>query len=308
MVIHPRVLAILRGRGSCHSGMGMTHRLRPWLLPSPPSSLGEHALEEPPRDIHQIALRHDPDEMAVLDHGWGGERFFPTGGNAFAAAGNQYVGMFPDYGWDNIECRWGSFTTGSSWLNLSAKDGHRGKVTVDPDIMDKDISIDANAVDQYDPNNWGDPNDLAEPRRYTRGTAVALTVQVNPGSKFTKWKVLGPNDSGDPNYQEVIAKAREVYNAGARHILLDMSDVPFMASSGLVALHSIAVLLRGEEPPDPESGWGAFHAIDRDRDAGLQQHIKLLNPQPEVDRVLEMSGLKEFFEVHTNQETAVASF
>lgn len=136
-----------------------------------------------------------------------------------------------------------------------------------------------------------------------------MNITIDQAEGRVPVTILGLHGELDAsNYQDVIAKAREFYNAGARHILLDMSDVPFMASSGLVALHSTAVLLRGEEPPDPESGWGAFHAIDRDRDAGLQQHIKLLNPQPEVDRVLEMSGLKEFFEVHTDQETAIASF
>jgi anti-anti-sigma regulatory factor len=87
-----------------------------------------------------------------------------------------------------------------------------------------------------------------------------------------------------------------------------MSDTPFMGSSGLAALHSLALLLRGEEMPDLESGWNVFHALDRDRDSGLQKHFKILNPQPQVDQVLEMSGLKQFFEVHTDLETALASF
>jgi len=55
-----------------------------------------------------------------------------------------------------------------------------------------------------------------------------------------------------------------------------------MSSSGLVALHSIAVMLRGEKPPDLGSGWGTFRAVDRDKDLGLQPHFKLLNPQPDV--------------------------
>ena len=110
------------------------------------------------------------------------------------------------------------------------------------------------------------------------------------------------------NYQELIAKAQEIYNSGGRRLLLDMSSTPFMGSSGLVALHSIAVLMRGEKPADPEAGWNAIHAIDRDRDTGLQKNIKLLNPQPQVDRVLERTGLKQFFEVHTDRETALASF
>jgi len=110
------------------------------------------------------------------------------------------------------------------------------------------------------------------------------------------------------SYRDLIAKGQEVHNAGARDILLDLSDMPYMSSSGLVALHSIALLLRGEKPPDPESGWEAFHAIDRDRDTGLQRHVKLLNPQPKVDKALETAGFKQFFEAHTDLATAIASF
>ena len=81
-----------------------------------------------------------------------------------------------------------------------------------------------------------------------------------------------------------------------------------MSSSGLVALHSIALLMRGEDTPDPEHGWEAFRTLDRDRDGGVQRHVKLLNPQPQVDRSLEITGLKGFFEIHTDLDTAVASF
>lgn len=110
------------------------------------------------------------------------------------------------------------------------------------------------------------------------------------------------------SYQDLIAKGREIYLAGARDILLDMSDTAFMGSSGLAALHSLALLLRGDSLPDLESGWNVFHEIERDSDSGLQQHFKLLNPQPQVQRVLEMSGLNQFFEIHTDLETAITSF
>jgi anti-anti-sigma regulatory factor len=40
----------------------------------------------------------------------------------------------------------------------------------------------------------------------------------------------------------------------------------------------------------------------------LQQHLKILNPQPQINRTLEMTGLKQFFEIYTDLETAVASF
>src|SRR5262245_12370173 len=104
------------------------------------------------------------------------------------------------------------------------------------------------------------------------------------------------------SYEDLIAKGQEIYLAGARDILLDMSDTLFMGSSGLAALHSFALLVRGGSVPNLESGWDVFHEIDRDRDAGLQQHFKLFNPQPQAQRVLEMSGLTQFFEIHTDLE------
>ncbi len=110
------------------------------------------------------------------------------------------------------------------------------------------------------------------------------------------------------NYQELIARATEVYGAGTRDILVDLSHTSFISSSGLVALHSVAVILKGEQPPNPEGGWSAIHAVGRGLGSGVQQHIKLLNPQPKVERVLEKAGLKELFEIHTDLAAALASF
>jgi anti-anti-sigma regulatory factor len=110
------------------------------------------------------------------------------------------------------------------------------------------------------------------------------------------------------NYRDVIAQAQELYDAGTRDLLLDLSELSFMASSGLVALHSVALIMKGEEPPDPEHGWGAFRSIAKDREGGMEQHCKLLNPRPSVVRSLEMTGFARFLEVHTDLEEALASF
>ena len=121
--------------------------------------------------------------------------------------------------------------------------------------------------------------------------------------------VLQPHGELDAsNYRDLIDKAREAYDRGARDIVLDLGDVPYMSSSGLVALQSIGAMLRGEMPVDPEEGWGAYHAIDRERDAGFQEHFKLLDPQPRVEHVLKMTGFDRFLAIFTDLETAVASF
>jgi anti-anti-sigma regulatory factor len=131
-------------------------------------------------------------------------------------------------------------------------------------------------------------------------------TQVRAEEPVTILHLIGELDAS--NYQIVIDKASEVYAEGTRNILLDLSEVPYMGSSGLVAFHSVALLMRGETPPDPEAGWGALRSIDRERDAGLQQQVKFLNPQPKVERVLKMAGFDQFFEIFSDQEAAIASF
>jgi anti-anti-sigma regulatory factor len=110
------------------------------------------------------------------------------------------------------------------------------------------------------------------------------------------------------NYLELVQKAQDLVRGGAQNILLDLGDSPFLSSSGLVALHSIALLLRGKASIDPNSGWDAIHAMENDIENGMQKHIKLLNPQPRVERTLERTGLKQFFEIFTDRGQALASF
>lgn len=110
------------------------------------------------------------------------------------------------------------------------------------------------------------------------------------------------------NYQELIAKAQELYDAGMRDFLLDLTDLTYISSAGLVALHSVALLTRGEELPDVEGGWSAYRSVGRSREAGVQKHVKLLNPSSEVSGVLDMVGFSNVFEIFTDRETAINSF
>ena len=115
-------------------------------------------------------------------------------------------------------------------------------------------------------------------------------------------------DLDGSNYQELIELAKNAQEEGASNILIDMSELIFMSSAGLVALLSIAKMMRGEKPPDPESGWDALHEIDRDRESGIQEHVKLLSPSPKVENTLGISGMKQFFEIYSDRESAVSSF
>ena len=109
------------------------------------------------------------------------------------------------------------------------------------------------------------------------------------------------------SYLALVETTQKLYNAGVRYLLLDLSELDFISSAGLASLHIITKMFRGESA-DPEDGWGTYKAIDRERESGFQKNVKLLNPSPEVDQVLETVGFKQFFEVYENKDEAVQSF
>jgi anti-anti-sigma factor len=136
---------------------------------------------------------------------------------------------------------------------------------------------------------------------------MEITVSTQQGT--VPITVVQPHGDVDAsNFSQLISKVEALRDEGARDFLLDLSDVPFMSSAGLVALHSIANLLRGEKATDMQAGWTALKSIDRSKEAGLQKHVKLLNPQQYVADTFEKAGFTQFFEVFMDLNKAVASF
>jgi len=110
------------------------------------------------------------------------------------------------------------------------------------------------------------------------------------------------------NYESLIEETGQVFADGVRDLIIDLDQLIFISSAGLVAMHQIALMFREEKHPDPDEGWAAYHAIDRDRGKGTQNHVKLLSPTRQVLDVLEMTGFNSFFEIFTDLPAAVASF
>lgn len=110
------------------------------------------------------------------------------------------------------------------------------------------------------------------------------------------------------NYQQLIAQAQQLYETGTRNLVLDMSQLLLISSAGISALHRVALLYRGEKSSDVEEGWASYRAISRDRENGVQEHVKLLNPTERVMQSLELVGFNTLFETHTDLGKALASF
>ncbi len=136
---------------------------------------------------------------------------------------------------------------------------------------------------------------------------MEITVSTQQGA--VPVTVVQPHGDVDAsNYAQLVSKVESLQKDGARNFILDLSDVPFMSSAGLVALHSIAIMLRGERPADPQSGWTALKSIDRSKEAGLQEHVKLLKPQAYVAETFDKAGFTQFFPVFSDLNQALASF
>jgi anti-anti-sigma regulatory factor len=136
-----------------------------------------------------------------------------------------------------------------------------------------------------------------------------MTVENVPGDvPVTVLRLEGELDGS--NYQQLIDRVEALYEEGSRRLLLDLRHLTYLSSAGLVALHSIALTMRGEKPADPETGWGAFRAIHNDLDShpSPEANLKMLGPQPRVARTLEMSGFSRLISILPDEERALASF
>jgi anti-anti-sigma factor len=133
------------------------------------------------------------------------------------------------------------------------------------------------------------------------------TEQVTGRVPITVVALEGELDAS--NFERLIEDVRVLYEGGARYLLFDLAGLTFLASSGLVALHSIVRIMRGEPPPDPDSGWDALHSLGLDVEAGVaQDQVQLAAPQAAVARVLQRTGLDRLFAVHADRASGIAAF
>lgn len=115
------------------------------------------------------------------------------------------------------------------------------------------------------------------------------------------------------NFECLIDKAHNLYAAGTRDLILDLSKLTFISSAGLGALHQVALMFRGKQKAEKDESWSAyrwaaFRAIDSDHNRTYHEHVKLFSPTREVMEVLDMIGFSSLFEIYTDLKQVLASF
>jgi anti-anti-sigma regulatory factor len=119
--------------------------------------------------------------------------------------------------------------------------------------------------------------------------------------------VLGLDGELDAsNYRDLMTTGEQLYAEGVRTLVLDMSDLEYMSSSGIVALHSLALVYRGLAPHDPDAGWEALHAAQADAEAGgPHDQLRLVAPSEAIDVVLERTGMSRIMPVFPDRAAAL---
>ena len=83
----------------------------------------------------------------------------------------------------------------------------------------------------------------------------ALTVEIVVAQEtgrvpVTIFHILG--EIAADSYKELEQQADQAFDAGMRDLLLDLTDVTFLSSSGLRAIHHIFTLLRADSAEDSD--------------------------------------------------------
>ena len=87
-----------------------------------------------------------------------------------------------------------------------------------------------------------------------------MQITLSKHGKVTVMHIMGDVDSS--TYTDVIRKAQEVYDEGARDLLLDLEKVPYVSSAGLMALHSVARIYAGHSLSNADGGRPTFRSIN----------------------------------------------
>ena len=131
-----------------------------------------------------------------------------------------------------------------------------------------------------------------------------MDIRVTTGHGQLPVTVIYVNgDVDSTTSQDFLVKIEELIFDGARHILIDLSNVPFISSAGLRAIHNIFNQLRALHKDADDD---ALRAVN---DGTYKSpNVKLLNLSEQTNFAFETAGFDVYIETFTDRDTAINSF
>lgn len=131
---------------------------------------------------------------------------------------------------------------------------------------------------------------------------IHTTVRADGRVPVTVLQIQGNIDT--LTFSELEKKGEEVYQAGARRIILDLSGVDYVSSAGVRAIHTIFNLLRSNYPAENDAALAEKMATKQFK----SKLLKLVRPNDTVRQILHTSGYNLFLEMHDDLDQAIQSF
>ena len=132
---------------------------------------------------------------------------------------------------------------------------------------------------------------------------MEITVSNEQGRVPVKvFHINGDIDAA--SFEQLEAQAQQEIRDGTRFIVLDLAQVSYISSYGIRGISQIFTWLRntavGEEKAVISKGFkdGTYKS----------HHLKLANPNQQVNKVLTTAGMDMFLEIHSDLKQAVESF
>lgn len=132
---------------------------------------------------------------------------------------------------------------------------------------------------------------------------MEITTSVIQGSvPVNVVRLAGDLDANSS--EEFKVKIDNLIAQGAKDILVDLAEVPFMSSAGIRALHSLYTLLHGDSSEQSKQ------SVYQDIAAGTYSapHLKLINANKKVSDVIKISGLDMYIKTYNSEQEAIAAF
>jgi len=113
-------------------------------------------------------------------------------------------------------------------------------------------------------------------------------------------------DIDSSTYEDFFSQAQKLINEGARYMIIELAQVPYVSSAGLRAIYTIFKDLRAVHPEENMSD----EQMEKAAATGTYRspHLKLLNLSDGVHGVFQMGGFDRYIESFTDREKALASF
>jgi anti-anti-sigma factor len=131
---------------------------------------------------------------------------------------------------------------------------------------------------------------------------IDTTLNTEGRVPVTVLRVRGNIDT--LSFSELEKKGEELYNGGSRRMLLDLSEVGYVSSAGVRAIHTLFNLLRRNHPAENDAALAEKMSGNKFK----SQLLKLVHANDAVRQILHTSGYDLFLEMHDDLDQAIQSF